>query len=130
MRTFTLFNSRKPPQGMTLTRSMTLGAKIRRFRTKSGLSQDDLAHHLDISQPTYGKIESDAKMPTFEQMLKISEILEINLKEFMPDGCNHLNIENNTGQANAGDSSQVTVHWCSSRLQPKWRKYWTLVCRC
>lgn len=92
---------------------MTLGAKIRKFRTKSGLSQDNLAHRLGISQPTYGKIESDAKMPNFEEMLKISEILETNLKEFMPDGYNHLNIETNNGQANNGS----LVHQNSSRME-------------
>ena len=85
---------------------MTLGAKIRRFRDKSGLSQDNVAFRLGISQPTYCKIESDAKTPNFGEMLKISEILETNLKEFMPDGHNHLNIENNNGQANNGSLVQ------------------------
>jgi transcriptional regulator with XRE-family HTH domain len=60
---------------------------VRNFRIKSGLSQADLAHKLQVSEGFIGKIESP-KYPTkynLNHLNKISKIFNCSPKDFLPE---------------------------------------------
>lgn len=45
-----------------------LGAILGQLRTRSGLSQQELAGRIGVSQPTWSRIEKGAISPTIEQL--------------------------------------------------------------
>ncbi len=60
----------------------TIGQKIRVWRAKRDLTQDELAKKADIPYPTLIKIESDTVTnPTLDTITKIANGLEITLNE-------------------------------------------------
>jgi len=62
---------------------MNIGEKIRIKRLKKGISQDWLANKTGISQFVMSKIEIGGKIPNVEQLIKISEALEVPLESFI-----------------------------------------------
>lgn len=50
--------------------------KLRELRYKKGLSQEDIAFELGISQKAYSKIENGKVCVNNEKIVKIAEILE------------------------------------------------------
>lgn len=60
---------------------MKVGAILQAVRTRAGLTQEDMADKLNMSQSCISKIEKDRKMPEFNIMLKWVEIT--NAKEVM-----------------------------------------------
>lgn len=60
----------------------TIGQKIRAWRAKRDLTQDELAKKADIPYPTLIKIESDTVTnPTLETITKIAAGLGVTLDE-------------------------------------------------
>lgn len=57
--------------------------KIKLRREQLNFSQEYIAEHLGISQPAYVKIEKGVTKLDFERLLKISEILEIDINELL-----------------------------------------------
>jgi DNA-binding XRE family transcriptional regulator len=62
----------------------TIGDLIRKQREKSRYSQRELANLLGISQNQLFKIENDKIEPKFKLMIKLSQILEVCLSDFIP----------------------------------------------
>lgn len=63
----------------------TIGTKLVRLRTQKGLSQDEIAARLQVSQPAYHKWETDTTKPTNENILKICNLFEIDIVELLDD---------------------------------------------
>ncbi len=61
---------------------MTTGQKIKYLRKIKGLTQDDMADALNMSQQAYSRIENDQTQPSHEQMKKITETLGMSLENF------------------------------------------------
>ena len=61
----------------------SIGEKIRHFRKLKGLSQDDLAHELDISLTAYSKIERNITDVNFSRLTQIAKVLDITLVELL-----------------------------------------------
>ena len=62
----------------------TIGAKIKFWRKKKNLTQDELSKRADIPYTTLAKIESDViQNPTLVTISKIAEGLEISLDELV-----------------------------------------------
>ncbi|ATA73541.1 MULTISPECIES: helix-turn-helix domain-containing protein [Capnocytophaga] len=55
--------------------------KIKKIRLEKKISQEDIAFQLGISQSAYAKIETGKQKLSAEQLIKISKILSIDLKE-------------------------------------------------
>ena len=55
--------------------SVDYGNYIKERRTKMGLTQEDVAKKLGISQVAYGRYELGLREPNFTLILKISEVL-------------------------------------------------------
>ena len=62
---------------------MTVGEKIKYFRTLHGFTQDQLVQATGLSISTLQKYESDERKPKPEQLLKISQALGISINVFM-----------------------------------------------
>ena len=54
---------------------MRFGEKLRELRKQRGLRQKDIAKELNIAQNTYSDYENDKVQPSFESLVKISNIL-------------------------------------------------------
>lgn len=62
---------------------MDIGKNIRQFRELKNITQEYMASRLDISQPTYAKIEKGQIIPKVERLQQISEILEVELSTLL-----------------------------------------------
>ena len=58
-----------------------LGNKIRAYRLKDGISQEDLAYKAGIERSYMGKIERGEGNPSFKKLVDIANALKINLTE-------------------------------------------------
>lgn len=61
---------------------MTVGEKIKYFRTMHGFTQEQLVQATGLSISTLQKYESDERKPKPEQLLKISQALGISINIF------------------------------------------------
>lgn len=62
--------------------SKAYGNYIKEHRTKMGLSQDEVAKKLGISQVAYGRYELGTREPNFSLILKIAEVLQFDPGDF------------------------------------------------
>lgn len=62
----------------------TIGANIKRLRTRQGLSQDDLAKKAELKYSTLAKIEGDfVKKPGVQLMAKIAKALGVAIEDLL-----------------------------------------------
>ncbi len=62
----------------------SLGQKIKKLRTKLGLSQDDFARKADVPYTTLTKIETGViKKPSVFVVSKISKALSVDIEELI-----------------------------------------------
>ena len=67
-----------------MTDEKTIGAKIKAWRAKKDMTQDELAKKANIPYPTLAKIESGAvQNPSIETVTKISVGLGISIDELI-----------------------------------------------
>lgn len=67
-----------------MTDEKTIGAKIKVWRAKKDMTQDELAKKADIPYPTLAKIESGAvQNPSIDTVTKIAEGLGVTLDELI-----------------------------------------------
>ncbi len=64
-----------------MTLKENLGKKIKEYRQVQGISQEELAEKLDISQQTLSKIECGKNFLTSETLERISSVLGVNTYE-------------------------------------------------
>lgn len=64
---------------------MKIGTIIKEKRTKSGLTQEDLAKKLHVSRSTISNWEINRNYPDIKLIVNISNILEIPLKELLQE---------------------------------------------
>ncbi|EJL68948.1 helix-turn-helix domain-containing protein [Chryseobacterium populi] len=58
---------------------MSLRIKLRNLRYSRDWSQVEIADHLKVSQPAYHLWETDQTKPTTENLLRISEVYNVDL---------------------------------------------------
>ena len=58
---------------------MTIGEKIKDARKKAGLTQEQLAEKLEVSQVMVAQYENNVRNPKLETLKKISNALEVDL---------------------------------------------------
>ncbi len=81
---------------------MTLGTKLLKIRKELNITQLEIAHLLEVSQPTYCDWESDTARPNFNNLIKICSEFDLDihdlLKETMEKNVkclNSFNVRNN-----------------------------------
>lgn len=62
---------------------MDITLKIRKIRESKGYSQEYMAYKLGISQSAYCKMEKSDRKMNFENISKITELLEVEFVELV-----------------------------------------------
>ncbi|KQT24121.1 hypothetical protein ASG22_08885 [Chryseobacterium sp. Leaf405] len=88
-----------------------IGFKIKKLREQQSISQEDLAHQLDISQSYLSKIESGTiEKLDFIFMQRVAEFFKIEPQYFLDDQIVQNNSDNNHNSAVGNIYSTVTIH--------------------
>ena len=78
------------PDETILKFHQTVGANVKRLRTKRGLSQLELAYEMgnkSVSLISAAELASDRKKFNTEHLYKIATILEVDICEFFEEVC-------------------------------------------
>lgn len=62
-----------------------IGNKIRVLRETKGLSQDNLAFELGITQPSYARLEKDDDRISITRLIQISKVLKTTVSELIDE---------------------------------------------
>ena len=93
---------------------MTIGQKIKHFRTKKGISQETFAASLGISLQGYNKIETNKTRVDIERLQQIAETLDTNLVELLSYGENNIyyihTINRENANKNLGLNTGTIIH--------------------
>ena len=61
---------------------MTIGAAVTKYRTAKGMTQEELAKRVDVSQTAISRLEKNSRIPSFEIMAQIADVLGCSLDDF------------------------------------------------
>ncbi|NJM79382.1 MAG: helix-turn-helix transcriptional regulator [Flavobacterium sp.] len=64
---------------------MSVGTKIRKLRLQHKMSQEELAHKLNIAQTSISNFEANKSIPDFLVMQKVCEVFDVNFDYFSED---------------------------------------------
>lgn len=53
--------------------------RLKELRKEKGYTQEQMANILEIGQSTYAKWENDRTEPSFENLIKLADLLEVSL---------------------------------------------------
>ena len=67
------------------TGQFDLGIRLKKFRTKRGLSQTELAKLVGVTPSTISQVESDLIYPSLPALLKIAEVLDVDINSFFQE---------------------------------------------
>mgnify|MGYP006377953583 CR=1 FL=1 len=88
-------------ESLTIEKIEKVLKKIREARKNKGLSHENMANELDMSPSAYNKLERGETTLSLERLLKISEILEVNVGDILDivptNQFNQINRESSTG---------------------------------
>lgn len=91
--------------------SNTIGFKIKKLREQKNLSQEDMAHQLDISQSYLSKIENGAiEKIDFLFMQKVSDFFKIEPQYFLDDQVVQNITDNHNSAVGNMHNSTITIH--------------------
>ena len=77
----------------------SIGIKIRLLRDKKGLSQENLASALDITQSNYARLEKDDNRLSVPRLILIARALETTVTELVGEKANTVVNQNNNQEA-------------------------------
>ena len=60
-----------------------LGKRVQRYRKKTGMSQEEVAHKVGISRAYMGYIEQGRNIPSLEVLEKVAKVLKVKLNELL-----------------------------------------------
>lgn len=67
-----------------MSREINIGENIKKYRTKKGLSQEELAIKSGVKYTTLTKMESNViKKPSVMMMAKIAKVLGVNIEDLI-----------------------------------------------
>lgn len=62
-----------------------LGEVLRKYRTEHRYTQQKLADYLGVARTTYSKYETAARKPDFDYLMKLTELYDVSVDEFLKD---------------------------------------------
>ncbi|PKP25907.1 MAG: XRE family transcriptional regulator [Bacteroidetes bacterium HGW-Bacteroidetes-2] len=80
-----------------------VGNRIRKRREEKGITQEVMAMELEVSQSNYGRLEKDDNRLTIPKILKIAEVLEVNIAYLFGEKATNVIHHNN------GDHAQAAI---------------------
>lgn len=78
-----------------------IGQRIKKLREEKGITQETMAHQLDVTQSNYGRLEKDDRRLNVVKLLKIVRILNINIAYLFSEVVNEITDEENPSFTNA-----------------------------
>jgi transcriptional regulator with XRE-family HTH domain len=97
-----------------------IGERIRRIRAGKGLSQANVAEDLGITSGAYAKIERGETDASSSRLMKIAEVLEVNIRDFFEDvSANKVMEEKNP----YGFATKEEVNTLSKNIQALMREF-------
>jgi transcriptional regulator with XRE-family HTH domain len=67
------------------TGRLDLGLRLKEFRTRSGLSQTEVARLVGVTPSTISQVENNLIYPSVPALLKIAEVLGVDISSFFDD---------------------------------------------
>ena len=61
------------------------GEKLQSLRKRKGMSQEELAQHINVSRQAVSKWELNDTLPDIEKLIKISELFEVTIDTLVKD---------------------------------------------
>ena len=84
--------------------------KIKQIREFKNISQEYMAHELEISQSTYAKIESGQLIPKIDRLYQIADLLEVDISTLLNTTNNFtLNFNANANQSGYINNQNNTI---------------------
>ncbi|MCO5267412.1 MAG: helix-turn-helix domain-containing protein [Brumimicrobium sp.] len=65
-----------------------IGNRIKMFREQKGLSQENLASELGITQPSYARLEKDDSRINVPRLIQIAKLLDVTVAEVLNEKAN------------------------------------------
>ncbi|NLC41721.1 MAG: helix-turn-helix domain-containing protein [Erysipelothrix sp.] len=91
---------------------MNLSAKIKALRSMHGLSQGELANHLNVSRSTIENWEAGIPSPSIEEILVLSEFFNISTDQLLKD--DQMFVDDTTKTSNENQSvSKGKIMFCT-----------------
>ena len=60
-----------------------VGKKVQRYRKKTGMSQEEVAHKVGISRAYMGYIEQGRNVPSLEVLEKVAKAIKVKLGDLL-----------------------------------------------
>jgi transcriptional regulator with XRE-family HTH domain len=79
---------------------MTIGAKIKKLREDQNLSQREVAEHINITQASYHKLESDKVRAKVDTLEKLAKFFGVSFEEIRGGENHSIKIEHNQNNTN------------------------------
>lgn len=105
---------------------MNIGDNIKKIRELRNYYQEYVAQKLEISQPTYAKIENGTIIPKIDRLQRIAEILDIDMS-FLLNTTNVFNIvfnatANQSGYINNQSNNVIDIEMLRKIIQEELKK--------
>lgn len=84
-----------------------IGNKIRLLREQRGLSQDNLALSLGITQPSYARLEKDDDRINITRLIQIASLLKTTVGELIDEKTQKVSNQNNNETAYAYNADTI-----------------------
>jgi len=78
-----------------------IGQRIKKLREEKGITQETMAHQLDVTQSNYGRLEKDDRRLNVVKLLKIVRILNVNISYLFNEVITEITNEENPAFNNA-----------------------------
>lgn len=79
----------------------TIGLKIKQMRELKGLSQENMASELGLTQPSYARLEKEDDRISITRLLQISNVLETTVSELINEKAAKVINQQNSENPNA-----------------------------
>ena len=86
---------------INITMDNVVGLRIKKIREEKGITQEFLAHCLEITQSNYGRLEKDDSRLTVPKLMKIAEALEVSVSYLLGESASKIIQQSNHETANA-----------------------------
>jgi len=70
-----------------------IGQRIKKLREEKGITQENMALQLDVTQSNYGRLEKDDRRLNVVKLLKIVRILDVNIMYLFNEVLGEQNME-------------------------------------
>ncbi|MDO5344339.1 MAG: helix-turn-helix transcriptional regulator [Lachnospiraceae bacterium] len=72
--------------------------RLRCLRKKAGLTQEEVAKHLNIERQTYCNYENDSRTPPLETIIRLADFYRVTLDDLVRDGKQDISLSASTSQ--------------------------------